>query len=202
MSLKLRDLIERVLLCAFVGSLTYRLLTAIVAGQTAWVSGLVLVGEIMILALVLFRRPAADISTSWREWLLAFAGSAAPLLIAPGGQQLVATDVLGLVFVVSIIAQVAAKASLNFSFGIVPANRGVRTKGLYAFVRHPVYATYLVGHVAFLLGNWSAWNICVYSFALALQIGRIMAEENLLTRDPEYAAYRQRVRYRLVPGVF
>lgn len=202
MSMTLRDRVERVLLCLFVGWLAWRIGYAIYLGSTSWVSGLILVDELMVLAFVMFGRRAKDVSTSAREWILAFAGSAAPLLVQPGGTQLAPTLLLAFLFMISIFAQVAAKLSLNRSFGIVPANRGVVTKGLYSFVRHPVYASYLLGHIAFWLTNPTLWNFGVYVVAMGLQVMRILAEEGLLSRDPEYAAYRLVVRYRLVPGVF
>lgn len=202
MSLHVRDLAERALLCALVGWLAWRIGASIVAGETSWVSMLVLAGEILVLIFVLIGRKATDVTTRPSDWLLAFAGAAAPLLVTPGGEQLVPTSVIASLFLFGFVAQIAAKISLNFSFGLVPANRGVVSGGLYKFVRHPVYASYLIGHVAFLLANPTGWNAFVYSAALALQIGRLLAEERLLCRDPAYVAYQQAVRYRLLPGVF
>jgi protein-S-isoprenylcysteine O-methyltransferase Ste14 len=202
MKLHLRDLVERVILCAFGSWLIWRILSAIFAGEASWVSAFVLVGEVLVLYFVLTGRPATDVSTSPREWALAFAGSAAPLLVSTGGEPIAPPLLIVILFLVSIIAQLGAKLSLNRSFGMAPANRGVVTKGLYAYVRHPVYASYLIGHVAFLLANPTWWNACVYAVGLALQVGRMNAEEGLLTRDPAYAAYRERVRYRLAPGVY
>jgi protein-S-isoprenylcysteine O-methyltransferase Ste14 len=46
------------------------------------------------------------------------------------------------------------------------------------------------------LANWLLW-LC----ECGLQVARALAEENLLLSDPEYRAYRARVRYRLVPGL-
>jgi len=202
MNMQLRDTVERILLCLFVGSLTWRIVASVMGGETSWVSALILIDEFLVLGFVIFGRRAKDVSTSWREWLLAFAGSAAPLLAQPGGEQLLPTVALAFLFIISIFAQLAAKLSLNRSFGIVPANRGVVTKGLYSYVRHPVYASYLLGHIAFWLTNPTLWNFAVYTVAMALQVFRMIAEEGVLSRDPEYAAYRQVVRYRLVPGVF
>jgi protein-S-isoprenylcysteine O-methyltransferase Ste14 len=76
------------------------------------------------------------------------------------------------------------------------------TSGLYSVVRHPVYASYLVGHVGFLLLHPTFWNVSVYTAGLGFQVARMMAEERLLERDPIYAAYSATVRYRLMPGVF
>jgi protein-S-isoprenylcysteine O-methyltransferase Ste14 len=44
--------------------------------------------------------------------------------------------------------------------------------------------------------NWLLW------FALCgVQFARARAEEEFLASDPVYRAYRERVRYRLIPGV-
>ncbi len=75
--------------------------------------------------------------------------------------------------------------------------------GVYAHVRHPMYAgalLYLVG-LPLLLGSW--WGL-VLSPVLILGIGwRAVNEENMLRAElPGYDAYMQRVRCRFVPGVW
>lgn len=202
MNLYWRDIVERGLLASFVGWLAWRIGSAVFAHEASSLSALVLVGELLVLTFVLIGRRATASSTSWREWLLAFAGTAAPLWVQPGGSPLVPVQIIAALFILGITFQIAAKLNLNRSFGIVPANRGVVTTGFYGIVRHPVYASYLIGHMAFLLLNPTAWNAIVYFVALAFQIGRMSAEEGLLSRDPEYAAYRQLVRFRLVPGLY
>ena len=197
-----RDIIERTALAALTGSMAWRIGAAIVQGNAQWVSALVLVGELLLLFFVIFARPASHGSTSTREWGIAFAGTAVPLLATPGGSPFLPIGVIAAIFLVGIMLQAAAKLNLNRSFGIVPANRGVVTTGFYALVRHPVYASYFIGHVAFLLANPTLWNLCVYSIELGFQIARMRAEEGLLSRDPIYAAYLRNVRFRLLPGVY
>ena len=197
-----RDIIERTALAALTGSMAWRIGAAIVQGNAQWVSALVLVGELLLLFFVIFARPASHGSTSTREWGIAFAGTAVPLLATPGGSPFLPIGVIAAIFLVGIMLQAAAKVNLNRSFGIVPANRGVVTTGFYALVRHPVYASYFIGHVAFLLANPTLWNLCVYSIELGFQIARMRAEEGLLSRDPIYAAYLRNVRFRLLPGVY
>ena len=197
-----RDIIERTVLAALTGSMAFRVLMAIIQGDEPWVSALVLVGELLLLFFVIFARRASEGSTSTREWLIAFAGTAAPLLATPGGSPLLPVNIIAVIFIVGIFLQVAAKVNLNRSFGIVPANRGVVTTGFYGVIRHPVYASYFIGHVAFFLVNPTIWNLCIYSVELGFQIARMHAEEDLLSRDPAYANYLRNVRYRLVPGVY
>jgi len=82
------------------------------------------------------------------------------------------------------------------------ANRGVKRHGPYRLIRHPMYLGYAVTQIGFALLNpvWS--NFLIYGAAFGLQIFRLKAEEGLLVQDPIYAAYMQRVRYRLAPGLF
>lgn len=45
-------------------------------------------------------------------------------------------------------------------------------------------------------------NGAMYGLAFILQIVRIRREERVLMRDPTYVAFAQRVRYRLLPGIY
>lgn len=94
------------------------------------------------------------------------------------------------------------KMSLGRSFAILPANRGVVTSGAYRFVRHPIYAGYLAGHILFLLSSFSLYNFAVYAVITLFQIHRILREERILALTEEYRDYLGRVRYRLCPGIF
>src|SRR5208337_3142847 len=75
--------------------------------------------------------------------------------------------------------------------------------GVYRFVRHPMYlgASLVFFGAALLLGS-----ICGLFAGLAmvgLLVVRIFGEEKLLARDLEgYKAYREKVRYRLIPHVW
>ncbi len=75
--------------------------------------------------------------------------------------------------------------------------------GVYGFVRHPMYlgADLMFVGGALLLG--SVVGLLVGLGLVLLLSWRIFGEERLLARDLEgYQAYRQRVRYRLVPRVW
>lgn len=104
--------------------------------------------------------------------------------------------------VIGISWQIYAKISLRFSFGILPANRGIVSSGAYRFVRHPIYLGYLITDIGFLLTNFGPQNLLVYAGLYALQAVRINREEKLLSDDPEYCRYRERVRFRALPGVY
>ncbi|SUY26821.1 Putative protein-S-isoprenylcysteine methyltransferase [Burkholderia oklahomensis] len=98
--------------------------------------------------------------------------------------------------------QLFAKLSLRKSFGILPANRGVVSRGAYRFVRHPMYLGYLIIDTGFLLTNFSTRNLLAVALQIGLQVGRIHREERILSEDVAYRAYKRSVRYRVLPGLF
>jgi hypothetical protein len=48
----------------------------------------------------------------------------------------------------------------------------------------------------------SARNFALVALTVPFMVWRIVLEEELLERDPGYLAYRERVRWRLAPGMF
>ncbi len=87
----------------------------------------------------------------------------------------------------------------------IQAERGHRVvdTGPYAFVRHPGYVGFFGWTLAtpFLLGSWCALGPAV--LASIAMIARTALEDRMLRADLDgYEAYAQRVRYRLVPGIW
>lgn len=75
--------------------------------------------------------------------------------------------------------------------------------GLYGIVRHPMYmATVLLFLVMpLILGSWYA--LIPFAFYPAIIIVRLKDEEALLTKElPGYEAYKQKVRYRILPFIW
>ena len=191
------DLGERLLLCAlavpwliaFIGFLPENpgLITAIAS-------------ELTMVVLILIRRPGQIALTPY-AFAVGFLGTAFTLFVrpTPGTHVTTLSEVLMLAgFALSL----SSKLALNRRFGIVAANRGIQTRGPYAFVRHPMYMGYLTTQIGFLISSPTLWNFSVYACATFFQLLRIFEEEKLLRQDETYLAFTQRVRYRLVPGVF
>jgi protein-S-isoprenylcysteine O-methyltransferase Ste14 len=166
---------------------------------------LVLIAETSVLIFVLLRRPTDNISLRLGDWLLAITATAAPLLLVPADTPALLVPLeslaVGLVMVGNVL-QIFAKFSLNRSFGVAPANRGIKTDGLYRFVRHPIYAGYLLAHIGVFLLMPSLFNLALYVIGWWAQILRLLAEEALLGEDPQYRAFMQKTRWRLIPGLF
>lgn len=159
--------------------------------------------EAIIVWLLISRRRTRDSSTSWSDWLVAILGTAAPLLQRAGEGPLPQLELAGTAIqIVAIGLSVLATVSLGRSFGIVAANRGVQTGGLYRFVRHPLYGSYAIGYIGFLLGNPTLLNIALIVVSFTCQYLRAVAEERVLSRDPAYQQYLKQVRYRFIPFVF
>ena len=75
--------------------------------------------------------------------------------------------------------------------------------GLYGVVRHPMYMVTLLLFlmIPLILGSWYA--LIAFAFYPAIIVVRLKDEEALLTRElPGYEAYKQKVKYRLIPFVW
>jgi protein-S-isoprenylcysteine O-methyltransferase Ste14 len=163
---------------------------------------LLLVGvETLVAVLFLLRSPAERTSTSPYAWLTTLGGTFTPLLLRPPEA---AGDVpLGqLVQCVGAALSVYALMSLNSSFGLLPAVRKVRIQGPYRFVRHPLYATYTIQQLGYLVSNATLANLAIVAVAFAFQVLRVHEEERVLSTVPAYESYKQRTRWRLIPLVF
>jgi len=79
----------------------------------------------------------------------------------------------------------------------------VITTGVYGLVRHPLYlgcALMMLG-APLLIG--SVYGLLISALGLLLLVGRIMGEERMLLEELDgYAAYRKKVKYRLIPFVW
>jgi len=195
------DIAERIIVTIIFGEF------AAVSLQSCWRSPslyvlLLLLSEALPFALILIRKPSSTVSNRPSDWLVSLSGSVFPLLIVPApAAPMLPGAVCIWIIMTGMFVQLSAKIVLGVSFGIVPANRGVRTLGPYRFVRHPMYAGYTLTHVGLLLAMPSALNAVLYAAALAFQIARTSREERILMRDPDYRAYAARTRYKLLPFV-
>jgi protein-S-isoprenylcysteine O-methyltransferase Ste14 len=92
--------------------------------------------------------------------------------------------------------------SLGRSFGFAPADRGLKRRGSYAIVRHPIYSSYVLLQLGYVLQSLSVRNAIVMVFVCSCNVGRVLAEERLLATSTTYDEYRADVRWRLIPGLW
>jgi len=166
-------------------------------------AALLVISESLGVFLILTRRFSKIVSTHPFDWALSLIAVNAPLLAVPAAASaFIPSQIASALMFAGMVMQISAKSALWRSYGLVPANRGVKTGGPYYFVRHPMYAGYTLIHIGFLLGFPSLQNLLLYLTTFLIEVARLMREELVLNHDPVYRDYAARVRYRLLPGIF
>ena len=160
------------------------------------------VEQSILVVMFLARRRSQATSTRPIDWFAATIGGWLPLAMRPqdiGGQAaLVGTGLQLLGLTITTIGFLA----LGKSFGVVAANRGLKVKGPYSIVRHPIYFSHTVTMSGFVIANFTPLNLAILVVVSVFQIVRIHGEERVLTATGDYASYKDRVPYRLIPGVY
>ena len=146
------------------------------------------------------RSAPVSVSTDAGDWLLAIGATFAPFFFAPSDM----TIWPGARYLLAIgsLLQIAGLLSLNRSFGLVAAQRDIKTGGAYRVVRHPLYASYLISLSGYLLANTSPANAVTYFATIAMMVARLLREERFLSTDVRYRVYMRQVKYRLLPFIF
>ncbi len=157
--------------------------------------------ETLLVVLFLIRRPSRATSSRPADWALGVAGTFLPLLMRANTQLGALASIGRPVQIAGLILGLVAVAGLGRSFGIVAAHRGLRTDGPYRLVRHPLYAAYAITYVGYLLSYPRVLNVVLVAVTIAVMWARVVAEERVLAEDPDYRAYRERTRWRFVPGI-
>jgi len=92
-----------------------------------------------------------------------------------------------------------ASVSLGFKASNL-TNRGIVRSGPYQYVRHPAYVAKLM--IWILQGVFFAqFGIFILLGFIVIYVLRAWTEERHLSRDSDYLAYKQSVRWWFIPGV-
>jgi protein-S-isoprenylcysteine O-methyltransferase Ste14 len=141
-----------------------------------------------------------------------------PYILVMGNFRGVWTWTLRALAVLFLCLVAAASLSL-FTRASNLTNRGIVSWGPYRFIRHPDYFArnmfWLMTIIPSLIPNpanvyfswagyWahSAWAVCGLVGWGTIYFLRAVTEERLLSRDPGYAAYCQKVKFRFIPGLY
>jgi len=164
---------------------------------------LLLSGEGLVVVLTLLRRHATVVDRRPVVRMVTVMSMMTPFLLRPGPVGgLLPEAVNATVAAVGLSIVVVGKMSLGYSFGLLPAHRGVVNGGAYRVVRHPIYLGYLLTHIPFLFSHPTLWNTVVLAIGDSSLIVRTSYEEQVLATDTSYQQYQQTVRWRLVPGLY
>ncbi len=100
----------------------------------------------------------------------------------------------------------AMASNVFFSGGVriqIDRDHTVATGGPYRYVRHPGYVGYITSWLATSLALGSLWALIPGGLTAILIVARTALEDRTLYQELDgYKEYAQRVRYRLLPGVW
>jgi len=150
----------------------------------------------------LFRFPPRAAMMNSKAFVTTLVVFLLPAVVRPASASvgIVASIAIGMEVCGLLLSEVA-RIYMGRSFGILPGNRGIVTKGPFRIVRHPVYAGWFLLAIGYFLAYPRWINVLIVSIASLFMIWRILLEEQLLLDDPEYREYAERVRFRLIPGL-
>lgn len=123
------------------------------------------------------------------------------------------TMLIGLNVLLLVLMSIYARASLALWFKASNlTNRWIVVKGPYKYVRHPAYicknTAWVIGSIPMIYAGFVYENTSLFAVLLSLLVWiflyymRAITEENHLSADPEYRAYKKKVRYKFIPGIY
>ena len=101
-------------------------------------------------------------------------------------------------FIVSVFAVI----DLGKSFDVFPVHKGVVTKGMYKYVRHPIYSGYVLTAFGTLASSFSIYNLFIFFIFIVLTTTRISFEEKELLADVKYREFQNKVTNRIFPKIY
>jgi protein-S-isoprenylcysteine O-methyltransferase Ste14 len=195
------ETVAKAAILAMYGPMLYGIVLDVV--RTGRVTGLFfLIMTSSVVVFTLLRHSPTQVDRSWTARMATLIGTTGTLLFRPSGIPLVPDAYTAVASFAGLLIAAAGLFTLRRSFGLVPANRGVVTGGPYRFVRHPIYAGYLLVHAAFVLAYPTPQNMLIWAVTDSAMLVRILREEHVLVQDPAYARYTQRMRWRVIPFLF
>ena len=165
------------------------------AGAMSHVHGLLkLVFYLLMVGLLLTRRPSRSSGPRRRATVAAYAGTFTPFLLSwrddSSNAGTLLTTVAVVVTTVGLASSVYALGWLGRSFGVVPQARELVRTGPYRYVRHPLYVAELITFVGALMTDVRPYTLLVLGFFVTMQAYRASQEEKVLREVfPEYESY-------------
>lgn len=193
------NLLVGLVMASLWGLFAYRHLVAFrVTGE--WTYLVACLSETLSAGFFLLRSAPVTVSKDPLDWLFAIGGTFTPLLFVPSAWGIL--PAAKILVVIGTVMQIFGLISLNRSYALVAAKREIKTGGMYHFIRHPLYASYLIIFTGYVLANTTWMNFALYVMTMAFLFVRLQREEKHLSLDPKYAEYMLLVRYRVIPFIF
>jgi protein-S-isoprenylcysteine O-methyltransferase Ste14 len=195
--------IDKALAIVAVAPFAYPLSVHLRMDLTAW-KFLYLAQTLVLIGTMVLRRPPVRITTNPYYWMLAFVATYWGLLVlslAQRGRPITNSRLVILLYPLAIFIEIWGRLSLGRNIGMLPAQREIVVRGAYRWVRHPIYTALFPTVIAGALRSFSPRNLILLALAIVWCVARTLAEENFLQKDPVYAEYMKRVRWRWFPGV-
>lgn len=102
-----------------------------------------------------------------------------------------------------VLAKLSVRWSLGKAFTVGPAAWvGLRDGGAYGVVRHPMMALSVAIRLVLLAGNLTVWNVAITAVFVLVVVVEVWIEEGFLIGVDSWREYANRVRWRLVPGLW
>ncbi len=195
----MRSLIGNIIIAAFLSVFVFVSVRQFYAtGDVGYI--LVAVNEAVYVVLYLLREHAVATSTSKFDWAIAFSATFLATLLRPANPY---TILIGdTLIVIGTVVNIVSVLYLNRSIGIVPAERSIKTGGIYRYVRHPMYSSGILILFGYLLANVSLANALIVLANTALLCIRAEREELFLSRNELYRAYVANTPWQLLPFVY
>jgi hypothetical protein len=167
------------------------------AANLVWLTGAA------VMAVMSFARFAPRSTTVNLRTIVASGGMMIlPCFMRPSNLSSGALATTGLIFeLLGVMLTQVSRVYMGRSFGILPANRGVVSKGPFRWIRHPIYLGWLVLSIGYATSYLNDRNVILIVATFGLMVWRIDQEETHLSADPAYRSYMDHVRYRLLPGI-
>ncbi|MDA9435462.1 methyltransferase family protein [Bradyrhizobium sp. CCBAU 51627] len=159
---------------------------------------------LMLALLIMTRSPATAQAEGWLPRIAAFAGTYLPWMIGFFGKSGEALPNLASTacVLVGMIMMLVTIRHLGGAFSLVPQARSVVQTGPYRWIKHPLYLAEEVAVLGVVLQFLTPVTAIVFVLHIAIQVCRIIYEEDLLRRTcPEYSGY-EASRWRLIPYVW
>ncbi|MDR1049807.1 MAG: hypothetical protein LBP95_01770 [Deltaproteobacteria bacterium] len=161
--------------------------------------------NVVFCLVVLFRRADSETSPSVAGQFFALAAflSGLAFIVPPDSGPAGGLARAGLVVVVSAnLLAAAAMLNLGRDFGILIGRRKLKTGGLYAVVRHPMYLSDILLRLGFAMARPGAAVAALAVLSVGLYGLRAGHEEKFLSEKEDYVEYQKKVPWKFIPGVY